>query len=352
VTRSRRNLAINTAAGLVALIVIAALVVLAVTHKAARTTPQTVATGTTRTETTEPKPSSAPIRLFAADSVWNEPLSDTAAVTPNSASLADRLVNEVSADGDWINTYAYSVPVYTVSRDAPTVPVILNAGTDPTSRKLAAVFKAGVPIPADATAAPGTDEHMAVLEPSADTMWEFWHMHKVSGVWHASWGGEMTDVSSNPGYFTDPSDWGATATSIPLLAGLITFGDLGAGTIDHALAISVPDTSPEHVAPAQRSDGKDTDPNAIPEGTEFRIRPGVDLSALHLSHLSLMIARAAQRFGMIVRDQSPSVDFYGQQPTAGESSPWSGASGAFEGKTASEILHGFPWRDVEVVAPR
>ena len=275
-----------------------------------------------------------------------------ASAASNSEALTDRLVAETQAAGVWINTYQYSVPVYTVTRDQPTVPVVLDAGTDSTSTELAAVLRAGVPIPHGAQAAPGTDHHMVVLQPSTDTMWEFWHMHQIAGVWHASWGGKMTDLSANPGYFTDPPDWGATATSIPLLAGLMRFDELRAGTIDHALAISVPETSREHVLPAQRSDGTDDAADAIPEGTEFRISPSVNLSDLHLSRLALMMARAAQRYGIIVRDQSPTVAFYGQQPTVGEANPYEGKNGLFEGGTPSELLHDFPWRDLEVVVPR
>jgi hypothetical protein len=347
--RRRPRIALNVLAALVSVAAVAAAVVLALS-------PSTRAPrhrGSNSRATPPSAPAPAPVRLFSADSVWNQPLGQDARLASDSQALAGRLLAETQADGVWINTYQYSVPAYTVSRDQPTVPVVLDAGSDSSSTKqLAAVLRAGVPIPNGAQAAPGTDQHMAVLQPSTDTMWEFWHMHQVAGVWHASWGGKMSDFSANPGYFTDPPDWGATATSIPLLAGLMLFAELREGKIDHALAISVPETSSQHVLPAQRSDGTDDAADAIPEGTDFRIAPSVNLSDLRLPRLVLMMALAAQRYGMIVRDQSPTVAFYGQQPTAGEANPYEGTGGLFEGETPSELLRDFPWRDLEVVAPR
>ena len=291
----------------------------------------------------------AVFRPFSADSVWNRPLPDRAPLAADSSALVGQLRAQLAADGAWIDTYQYSVPVYTVGPHQAGVPVVLDT-TGGSATRLAAVFRAGVPIPRGATAAPGTDEHMVVLQPSTDTMWEFWHMHKVNGTWHARWGGQMKDVSDNPGYFTDPPDWGATATSIPLLAGLIRFGDLRSGHVDHALAIAIPKAAAAHVLPAQRSDGQAQGPDAIPEGTRFRLPANINLSRLHLPRMTLMIARAVQHYGMIVRDQSGAVTFYGQQATTGERDPYYGTKGLYGGKDPAELLQSFPWPDLRVVA--
>ena len=325
---------INAIAGLAGLLVVAAIVVVAL-----------------ELTSSSPVHESERRQPFAVDSIWNRALPTTAAVAPDSPALVAQLMGELRSDGAWIDTYKYSVPVYTVGPGQAKVPVILDTSGPGSADELASTLRSGVPIPAGATAAPGTDEHMVVLQPATNTMWEFWHMHKVGGGWHASWGGKMTDVSSNPGYFTNPPDWGATATSIPLLAGLMRIRELESGHIDHALALAIPKASAAHVLPAQRSDGYDHSAGGIPEGTRFRIKPGVDVSALHLPRLTLMMARAVQRYGMIVRDQSGAVTFYGEQATAGVADPYYGKRGLFEGKDPAEILQGFPWQDLEVVAP-
>ena len=53
--------------------------------------------------------------------------------------------------------------------------------------------------------------------------------------------------------------------------------ELKAGVIPHALALNIPWAKPNVYSwPAQRTDGRSTDPNAIPEGARFRLDPTVD----------------------------------------------------------------------------
>ena len=177
---------------------------------------------------------------FSPTSFWNAALAATAPLDPNSQAYVNELVRQVKAYRPWMNTTSYSVPVYVVGADQPTVHVTLDSwGPD-----LQAAFDA-VPIPDNAKAAAGSDEHMVVWQPTTDKMWEFFEMHQESDGWHASWGGEMDNVSTNPGYFThegQSTNWGATATGLPLLGGLVTAADLERGYINHALAISLVET--------------------------------------------------------------------------------------------------------------
>jgi len=289
---------------------------------------------------------------FSCASVWNAPLAANAPLSPHSASYTRDLLSQVKEYGGWINTYSFSVPVYTVSRHQATVPVTLDTSGAGSPDELAQAFQQGVPIPPGAKAAAGQDQHMVVWQPSTDTMWEFWHAVRVNGAWHARWGGKMTDVSANPGYFTHPPDWGATATSLPLLGGLIGISELRSGHIDHALAMAIPHAAAGVVAfPAQRSDGNEHDPREIPEGTRFRLNPKIDLASLHLAPIVRILAEAAQRYGMIVRDQSGAVNFYAQDPTPTGSNPYYGAHGFFDGLSPASIMRAFPWQDLQVVRP-
>jgi hypothetical protein len=158
---------------------------------------------------------------------------------------------------------------------------------------------------------------MVIRQPASDTMWEFFGMRKRADGWHAKWGGRMDKVSANPGHFEEPHpDWGATATSLPLLGGLITIEEARKGRIDHALAFALPQTrAGVHAWPAQRSDGVSRRPGAIPEGTRFRLDPELDVESLGLPALTRLMAEAAQRHGIVLRDQSGAVTFYGEDPT-------------------------------------
>lgn len=282
---------------------------------------------------------------FASTSVWNTPTAATAPLSPDSAALVTELQRQVTTYGSWINTNQYSTPVYTVPVTQPLVYVTLTVFSPTLQTGFAAV-----PLPANAVPARGGDAHLVVWQPSTDSMWEFWQMSNKTTGWQARWGGAMTGVSTNPGYF--PAPYGATGTSLPLLGGLMRISELQAGQINHALALAIPQAmAGSFVFPAQRADGNYNGPNAIPEGTEFRISPSVDVTKLGLSHVGLIMAQAAQRYGMIVRDQAGAVTFYGEDPTPyGSPNPY---TTLFAGKCpdGNNILAKFPWSSLQAVAP-
>jgi hypothetical protein len=284
---------------------------------------------------------------FSPTSFWNAPLAAVAPVDPDSQAYVNELVRQVKSYGPWMNTTSYSVPIYVVGPDEPAQHVTLDSwGPD-----LQAAFDA-VPIPASAKAAAGSDEHMVVWQPSTDKMWEFWQMHQEQDGWHAKWGGEMDNVSTNPGYFThsgQTNNWGATATGLPLLGGLVTQADLQRGYINHALAISLVETDKEYWSwPAQRTDGNYWTPGItpIPEGTRFRLDPQLDIASLHLPPIDRMLAQAAQTYGIVVRDTAGAVTFYGQDPLNLPSNPW---PAAFGNQYPNQVLDEFPWSHLQAL---
>jgi hypothetical protein len=284
----------------------------------------------------------ASARPFASTSVWNTLTPSTPAIAGDSEALVAELGRQVTTYGAWINTWQYSVPVYKVPADQPTVHVTL----DTTMPDLQAAFDAA-PVPSGAKAAAGTDAHMTVYQPGTDTLWDFWKMTQAADGWHARWGGKMTGVSWNRGYWTN--SWGATATSLPLLGGLIRADELRAGTIDHALALALPVAKAGVWSwPAQRTDGASSAVDAIPEGTRFQLDPSLDLSTLNLPPVTRMIARAAQRYSIIIRDTSGSVSFYAEDPVAMTSNPY---PTFFGGKDPAQLLASFPWARLRVLAP-
>jgi hypothetical protein len=296
-----------------------------------------------------PAPASADVvRPFAPTGFWNAPLAPVAPVDAESAGLVDGLNREVANEvakgtGPWINTLKCSVPVYTVPADQPAVRVIEHF---PWEKKLQAQFDA-VPLPAGAEASNCSDAHLTVWQPSTDTIWEFWKLHKLpDGPWEAWWGGRMDHVSTNPGYFD--AHFGATATSLPLVGGLIRIDELQQGHIDHALAFAVPAARKQVFSwPAQRTDGRSTDGAVLPEGARLRIDPRLNLATLNLPPATRMIAEAVQRYGMVLRDQTGlAVGFYAEQPQPGAPNPY---PAFFGGKTPSQLLKSFPWSHLQVM---
>ena len=293
--------------------------------------------------------------FFAPTSFWNEPLAADMPIDPESPRLVAGLDAVVAYEvankfGPWISTTGFSTPIYTVPANQPTVRVTLENNDPALQRAFAAV-----PLPPTARPASGNDSQLTVWQPNRDRLWEFWKMQLTQRGWQAQWGGAMQNVSRNPGYFGRSSwpgaksYWGATATSLPLVGGLITLADMRRGEIYHALALGFPLTQAGvYRFPAQRTDGRSTSVDAIPEGTRFRLDPHLDLSALHLPFLTAMIAQAAQRYGIVVRDTSGVVDFYAQDPTPTGTDPF---VPLFEGRRRWQLLAEFPWNYLQALQP-
>lgn len=310
-------------------------------------------TGQAATSTQTP----IPFRFFSLGGFWNVMTPATAALDPSSPAVVAALgkievAEELAGHGPTINTTSWSVPIYTVSAGQKMVRVALV-------EHIAAPLQASwseVPLPANAQPASGADQQLVIWQPSIDRMWEFWGLEKVGEGWHASWGGAMRNVSTNQGVYGPEAwegastSWGASASSLPLAGGLITLEDLGMGKINHALAISVPNVRKGvYASPAQRTDGASTELSSLPEGAHLRLDPTLELASLHLPRMTLMLARAAQRYGIYVRDRASNVAFYAEDPTRTGTNPYLGTEGYFEGQTASKLLASFPWRHLQLM---
>lgn len=302
--------------------------------------------------------SPVPFRFFSPTSIWNESVAAGAALDPRSAQYVGALDALVASEqqtghGPWINTKSYSVPVYTVPADQPTVRVTL---TRPAPEPALQRAFAAVPLPSTAQPALGTDGELVLWQPGTDRLWEFWRLVHGPGGWQATWGGAMQNVSRASGVYGPQAWpgaqpwWGASASSLSLAGGLITLEDLQRGEINHALSVSLPNVRADlFAAPARRTDGKSREPLALPEGAHLRLDPALDLETLHLPRLTLMMARAAQRYGMYVRDGAKNVTFDAQDPVPTGTEPYGGASGYFEGSLPAALLAPFPWSHLELL---
>jgi hypothetical protein len=313
-------------------------------------------------EPTPEQAAAAPFRFFSPTSIWNAAVPADAPLDANSNELVSHFVAEVAEErrlgqGPGINTSQWSVPLYEVPADQPKVKVQLRSRPlrlpSPT---LAAAWEQ-VPLPADPRPASGTDRPLVVWQPSSDSLWEFWGMSQESdGGWKAAWGGAVHGVSSNRGVYGPEAwtgadtSWGSSASGLSILGGLITFEDFERGKINHALAMSIPNVrAGEYTLPANRTDGGSLNPLTLPEGAHLRLDPDLDLDSLNLPRPTLMLAEAAQRYGIYLRDRAGIVVFYGQDPVPTGSDPYNDPGGYYEGLTAGTIMAAFPWRHLQLL---
>jgi hypothetical protein len=247
------------------------------------------------------------------------------------------------------------VPIYTVPSTQALVKVKLPYNWVQPRPALQAAWEA-VPLPPSALPAAGSDKHLVVWQPSSKRLWEFWHLEKNAEGWEAYWGGTMQNALTDSGAYGPEAwpgavtGWGASASSLSIAGGLITLEDLEKGIINHALAIAVPNTREGAYAwPAQRTDGGNSAASSLPEGAHLRLSPSLDLATLKLPHFTLMLAEAAQRYGIFVRDTAANVAFYAQDPTPTGANPYAGTTGYFEGKSPAELLASFPWSHLQLL---
>jgi hypothetical protein len=317
------------------------------------TTPTTAAPTTTTTapvtDVTRPAPAGR-VPAFASTSFWYQQIPSDVALHPSSAALVadfDRQWREHYGNVG-INTSSYAPPIFVADADTPTRTVRFwdcqGKGYVPSG--WSTQFDA-VPVPADARPSPGTDAELVIHQPSTDTVWELWKARVLAdGTWEACWGGRLQGVSRSHGVFGFP--WGTTATGLSLAGGLITPEELEAGRIDHALAVSVVEPRRSVFSwPANRTDGFVSSESAIPEGLRLRLDPTIDVDSLDLTPAARIVARALQTYGMVVRDKSGSVTFYGENVVAeGRSDPY---PALFGGVPRYDVLDGIPWHRLQAL---
>jgi hypothetical protein len=123
--------------------------------------------------------------------------------------------------------------------------------------------------------------------------------------------------------------------------------EMKSGRIDHALALNVASARAGVFAwPAQRTDG--VGPlTALPEGARLRLDPTLDLDQLHLPRLTRMIVRAAQRYGLVVRDQTGhALSLFAENPSQFRGNPY---RRYFKGRTPPQLLANFPWDRLQLL---
>jgi hypothetical protein len=293
-------------------------------------------------------------RFFGRTAFWNDSVPGDAPLDPDSAAITQDLNQQVSAgfqsgSAPTINTTTWTPPVYTVGAAQPRVRVRLDRPPG-VGRSLAVAF-ASVPLAPHASPSPDTDATLVVWQPATDTLWEFWGLRRGPDGWHARWGGRLSHVARGPGVFPQGISWGASATGLPLVGGLITPQELRRGEIPHALALSIPAARYAwYSQPAQRTDGQSLCAHSPPEGARFRLDPTLDVASLHLPRVVALLARAAQRYGIVVRDRGGSVAFYAQNASSlpgGNPYP-----ALFEGQAPWQLLRSFPWSRLELLQMR
>jgi hypothetical protein len=257
-----------------------------------------------------------PTNEFARFGPWNTKLPRNVPLAPNSAAI----VANIKQDKDdnfqvWaFNTHTWSSPIYHVDARTPRLRwTYVNCLNLPDPDPVIFDVLASVPTPPGMLVSQGTDNTVAIYQPSTDTYWDFWRAAQdAAGNWSACWGGRIDHYSRNPGIFRNPQ--GAAATGLPFGAFLTRIDELRRGHIDHAVNIQTVRVRKDCVSwPANRTDGEFTGEDFPCEGQRFRLDPAFDVTTLR-SPAARTLARAMQEYGLIMTDKAGSLATQGEDP--------------------------------------
>jgi hypothetical protein len=283
-------------------------------------------------------PGGPPSNGFALSSPWNQALPRDVPLAPNSRAIVANLAADKNGGyAVWpLMTDTFSSPIYIATPGTPKRTWSYDNCTQasglhpPFGEALAAV-----PTLPEMVVSNGTDGEVAIYDPATDTYWDFWRARADDkGQWSACWGGRITNYSQNPGVFEPPL--GATATGLALGAFLIRIDELARGRIDHAINIATVRTRKNCQSwPANRNDGNTDGEDIACEGQRFRLDPSFDANTLK-SPAARTIAKAMQRYGLILTDKSDALITQAEDPR-----PHMARNG---GKNPyDDLLGGVPW---------
>lgn len=233
-----------------------------------------------------------PCQVFPLDNPWNTDIS-SAPVHPNSVNY----IANINANGgtslhpDFGSNPSYGIPYTTVTGSQPKLNVIFDYAdeSDP----------GPYPIPPNPPIEAGGDRHILIIDTDNCQLYELYaaEYNATQDQWYAG-SGAIFDLNSNA---LRPDGWtSADAAGLPIYPGLARCDEANSGTINHALRFTVNRTQRAYIYPATHFASNLTGTNYPPMGLRFRLKANYSLDGL--TGQALAIAKALQKYGMIVAD--------------------------------------------------
>jgi hypothetical protein len=286
------------------------------------------------------------VRPYGPTSAWNTPIAASPTIDPRSVQLVHAIADNglpLTSDPD---QYALPVYAYDVATPLHTVKMVgyfssYDHGDDSRVGHGYGVSIRDVPIPAGATSGVGSDGQIEFWDPVTGVEYGFWQFGRdTAGNYFATNGYRYATTAGNGGRFADGKAGRGAGT--PYLAGLVRRWEVRQGHVDHALAFAYQSPAATFGYPASKSDGGGAAGVDLPEGSRLQLNPALDEAAFTrfgLNTQARVLARALQRYGMYVIDNSGSSKIYlEERRTAG----WAPA-------VSRTMLSAIPWTEFRVL---
>jgi hypothetical protein len=283
-----------------------------------------------------------PKRFFSDDSFWNQPIATEAEIDPQSEKWIKMLELEPTKENFSTSFSEWTVPVYEVNENTKYVHVKNHKLSENQLKiwipKTTDHFKQGpdynpVPIPQNSSPDSEEDAHYAVVDWNRMLAWDMWGLQQLKdGTWESNTGmiyrldgdgvfsgKELGYVDNESVHFHGPS----RAAGVPAIAGLIRYDEVLSGEIKHKLSCATRFAAKQtFVYPASWSDGFVE--GGIPEGAVIQLDPNLDLKQFELTKEEIIVAKAIQKYGMVIVDIAQGQPIYAEGLWGHPDKSWEG----------------------------
>jgi hypothetical protein len=152
------------------------------------------------------------------------------------------------------------------------------------------------------------DRHAIVVDRSTCRLYETFATYQRASGWTAG-SGAVWSLASNR---LRPQGWtSADAAGLPIFPGLLRYGEVARGHVDHAIRFTTDVTDRRHVWPARHDAGGVSDPSYPPMGARFRLKASFSVSGYRADTRAVL--RAMKRYGLVLADNGSPWFFQGER---------------------------------------
>jgi hypothetical protein len=233
--------------------------------------------------------------VFPANNIWNMRV-DQLPVAANSSTFVNTIGSAAHLHPDFGTVYngaPNGIPFLTVSGTQTKYPATFTYASESDPGPYAVPLDAPIEGGSQSTG----DRHVITIDTDNCILYEMWSAYPQASSWQAG-SGAIFGLNSNT---LRPAGWTSSdAAGLPVFPGLVRYDEVLAGTINHALRFTVPQTRNTYVWPARHYASSLSGSQYPPMGVRFRLRANYDISSF--SAANQIILKALKTYGMIVAD--------------------------------------------------
>jgi hypothetical protein len=238
------------------------------------------------------------------ETAWNQDVSRSP-IDPRSSDYIHRITalgGNQAVHPDFGGAGVYGIPYATVGPNQPRVKVKVTSYPDQSDFGLA-------PIPPSAPVENGSDRHVLVLQRQRCDLFEMFAAHYAGGAGHRWTAGSTARFNLSSPRLRHDGWTSADAAGLPILPGLVRYGEVERGHVRHAIRVTFAETRRAYIHPATHYASAACARDLPPMGLRLRLAAGYFNGNLHRfppGSQSRVIFKALYHYGIINADNGGS----------------------------------------------